>query len=276
MIEKNGLSIVDVTDPTRADVLRALAADGPRGERHAARAGLRRQRAAATRDRREGLRDSHERPALSYEVLDVTDPAAPTFIDDDRRDRHVVAARVGARQPRDAQVPVGLRDGHRLHERHGRRAGESRACCRRSIVGDPARAEAHPRLRPRRATSRAPRARTPSRRSRACTSRSSSAIACTWATTAATTACCRSSTASEFLHGERRRSVEPTAANLLRTARSRAIDLPSYWGVHTAKPIYGFDDRRTTPTTATRARAICCSSRRSRRRSAARSRATCC
>ena len=33
---------------------------------------------------------------------------------------------------------------------------------------------------------------------------------------------------------------EPTAANLRAPEISR-IDLPSYWGVHTAKPIYGFD-----------------------------------
>jgi len=39
-----------------------------------------------------------------------------------------------------------------------------------------------------------------------------------------------------FMSGD----AEPTAANLRAPEISR-IDLPSYWGVHTAKPIYGFD-----------------------------------
>ena len=59
-IEKNGLSILDVTDPAAPQYLGAHAADRNRGERHAARAGLRRQ-CAAERRRLQGLRDSHQR-----------------------------------------------------------------------------------------------------------------------------------------------------------------------------------------------------------------------
>jgi len=46
----------------------------------------------------------------------------------------------------------------------------------------------------------------------------------------------------KFLHGEAgsRDPLAPTAANLLYPQIAR-VDMPSYWGVHTAKPIYGFE-----------------------------------
>ena len=48
--------------------------------------------------------------ALSYEVLDVTDPAKPQFLRTIAETGVVVATGVRAWEQRDAQVPVGVRD----------------------------------------------------------------------------------------------------------------------------------------------------------------------
>ena len=196
-VEKNGLSILDVTDPAAPKYLAHVPPTGPdaSGTQHVQvcdGSALPRVDGRGRRSR-EGLRDSHQRP-VELRGARRHRPEPPDVRHDHRRDRHVVAPEVGSRRPRDAQVPVGLRDRHRVSQRHAAGlARDARAPGVRSRGPD--QTQAHPRFRPRRLRARRGRRRTRSRRSRACTSRPSSAAGCTWATTAATTACCRSSIA---------------------------------------------------------------------------------
>ena len=116
-IEKNGLSLVDVTDPAKPKYLAHMPPTGTEasGTQHVQVC----DGSALPNGDDAKVYAIRTNGALSYEVIDVTDPAKPAFLRTIAETGIVVAAGIRARQPRDAQVPVGLRDGHRLLERHG-------------------------------------------------------------------------------------------------------------------------------------------------------------
>ena len=140
-------------------------------------------------------RDSHQRP-VGYEVLDVTDPAKPLV----RRRRSPKTGcrrvRVGSRQSARRTSFSGIAQSGIAYLNGTPQGWRVTRLLQAFDLGNPERRRSTSAISALRAMSRRPPGPFPRRRrSRACTSRSSSATACIWATTAATTACCRSSIA---------------------------------------------------------------------------------
>ena len=233
-IESNGLSILDVTDPAAPQYLAHVPPTGAEasGTQHVQVC----DGSALPNADDAKVYAIRTNGAFSYEVLDVTDPAAPQFLAHDRGDRHVVAAGIRARRPRDAQVPVGLRDRHRVSERHG--AGLARHARAAGVrLGDPS-APRH--VRDFGLAGYEPTATEPYPEPQVAGLHQPFVVGNRMylGYNSGEEGTLQIVDRDKFLTRRRRTADGRRICSRREIAR---LDLPSYWGVHTAKPIYDFE-----------------------------------
>ena len=173
--------------------------------------------------------------ALSYEVLDVTDPAKPQFL------RTIAETGVSSRPESERgssethKFQWECATGHRVSERHGARlARHARAAGVR--FERPGRAKTRSRLRARGLRADVDRAvpRAAGRGAPSAVRRRQSHVLGLQQRRGGHAADRRSRRVPDAA------TPTPTAENL-RAPEIARLDLPSYWGVHTAKPIYDFE-----------------------------------